>query len=112
MQTLRKISEFAQVALFVLIAFFIYCAFLKSFVEPLAPAITFCVVLFFTLATYVRWTTALLSSVGIAVYVLAWPILTAYGQWPSALATCMGFTLWLTGVYRAFANSSLCAIRT
>ena len=53
-------------------------------VEPLAPIVTVLAVLLFTLITFDRWTTAVLSVGGIVLYAASWPTVSAWGVWPWA----------------------------
>ena len=77
-----------------------------TIVVPLAPLITFVVVLFFTLITFARGTTAVLSLTGIMLYAASWPAVAAWGPWPSLLIWMLGILIWFAAVAASFWTSA------
>ena len=80
-----------------------------TIVVPLAPLITFVVVLFFTLITFARGTTAVLSLTGIVLYAASWPAVAAWGPWPSLLIWMLGILVWFAGVVGSFSTPASAA---
>lgn len=111
MKFLRKGFEIVQLVVVVAVAVFFLGAFLKLIVEPIAPVLTVLAVLLFTLPTFDRWMTAILSMGGLILYAASWPAVSAWGVWPGMFVWSLGILLWFSAVYKSF-TTHLPMVRT
>jgi hypothetical protein len=81
-----------------LVIFFI---FLKIW-EPFAPIVTFLIVLFLTIQSFAKVSTAILSLLGITTYVASWFTKQYWGDFV-AVSTCgLGITIWLIAIVLSY----------
>ena len=104
MQFLRKSFEVVQIVAVVAVAVLFFGASLKLIVEPLAPIITVLTVLLFTILTFDKWQTTILSIGGLALYAASWPAVSAWGVWPGMSVWSLGVLTWFTAVYVSFSG--------
>ncbi|MDP2665786.1 MAG: hypothetical protein Q8P23_04125 [bacterium] len=73
-------------------------AFFKIVLVELAPVITFLFVLFFTVRSFDRRITTILSLGGIALYAASWPAVATFGVWPGLLVWAIGMLCWFEAI--------------
>lgn len=100
-KSLNEIGEAVDMlgTFLVLMAVWVYMLYL---VQPiLSPLVTGGLALILTITTFERWTTAVMSILGIIIYILSWPATAAWGEILGMLVWSAGFFLWVFAVYRA-----------
>ena len=102
MKFFRKAFGIIQVLFVISVAMLYFCMFLKFILEPIAPVITILFVLLFTLITFNRLMTVILSIGGIALYAASWPVVNVWGVWPSVLICLLGILIWFAAVFMSF----------
>jgi len=100
----RKSLEIIWTIFLTVAVLFLFGIFLKGAVEPLAPVITVLIVLLGTLYTFNKWTTAIMSIGGLALYAASWPAVSTWGTWPGMAIWAIGVLLWFTAVYLTFSE--------
>lgn len=106
MRVFNRCIEVIGYALAIVVGFSAFAIFLVI-AEPLSPAITIFSVLGFTLLTFDRWPTAIMSVAGIAVYAISWQTMNPLGKWSAALICLLGIIVWMTAVGMAFSRNRL-----
>lgn len=106
MKFLRKAFDIANdtvqlLGLICVVVLLIY-AFSKIVLVALAPVITFLFVLFFTVRSFDRRITAILSLGGIALYAASWPAVATFGVWPGLLVWAVGVLCWFEAICLPF----------
>lgn len=110
MKSLRKVCDVARnvydiaVSVFsIAAAVWVFFCLMKILVAPLAPIITAGLVLLFTLFTFTKWTTAVMSIGAFGLYAASWPISHQWGIWQGQLYWLAGVLTWFAAVYLSFA---------
>jgi hypothetical protein len=101
MSQIRHFMEEAMAWLTTLLAFvgaLLLSGLLLRAFAPLGPPLTLVLIALFTLSTFGKATTTLLSLGGIAVYVASWPVMKAWGPWAAATFCLIGMLSWLLAV--------------
>jgi len=106
MNFLQKVGDVILASLCVAASVSAFFLFLDALVKPFAPIFTLAVVLVLTISTMDRYSTAILSSVGLALYVASWDVANAYGIYPGIVVWLIGLITWSTGVCLAFRTSN------
>ena len=94
--------EFVEGLFFLCVWTLAVAVFLKIFVAPIAPLITALLVTMFTIKTFMRPVTAILSVIGIALFASSWPATSAWGFIPGQLVWSAGVLLWFWAVLKSF----------
>ncbi|WKZ27114.1 MAG: hypothetical protein QY311_03225 [Candidatus Paceibacterota bacterium] len=95
-ETIVAVGAFLSVALLAL--WFI----LWAIVEPLAPLVTFGLVVLGTVSSFQHRSTAILAMGGIGLYLASWQAVTMYGPIAGAGICSLGILLWMSGVFNLF----------
>lgn len=106
MKLIFQIADCVSAAAMFVATLVLFVLVFRTIVVPLAPLVTFVVVLFFTLATFERGTTAVLSLGGIVLYIASWPATAVWGLWPGILIWTLGILVWFAAVAASFWTSA------
>ena len=98
---LYEIGEAIDITVTFLVLIVMWIYMLYEMQPILSPLITGGLALILTLTTFQKWTTAVMSILGITIYILSWPATAAWGEILGMLVWSVGFSLWCFAVYRA-----------
>jgi hypothetical protein len=106
---MKKLCEFFEVTIGIIGIIAMIMAALYVFglvLQELAPIITILAVLFFTLHSFEKRTTALLAIIGILLYAVSWHAVHSWGYTSAQLICFAGILFWLSAVFGSFVKGS------
>jgi hypothetical protein len=98
-----------EIAVLISVAVLLAIFVLKMIVDLFALIITFFFALFFTRHTLNKRMNAVLSIMGIILYLASWPATHAWGVLPGMLFWAPGILLWISAVYLSFPKHPMTA---
>ena len=104
-KALAIVETFAEIILAVAMILFLIFVSAKFVVAPVAPVATFLAVILLTATTFGSGITAIMSIVGIALYITSWPAMNAWGVMPGMSVWTIGVSLWLVAIYKSIQKS-------
>jgi len=100
-KVLEKIGNFILHAILFFILFIILLVFIIFYAYPVSPVIAIVLLGLLTLPTFLKWDTAVLSTLGIITYLFSYKIEYSEGDVPFLVVWLAGVVIWELSVYIA-----------
>ena len=98
-RVLEKIGNFILHTILFLICFIILLVFIVFYAYPVSPVSAIVILSLITLPTFLKWDTAVLSTLGIIIYLFSYKVEYSEGDIPFLVVWLVGVAVWELSVY-------------